>query len=130
MQVIKSESLNNILETVPIEKGMTCFVGSGGKTSLIRAIAYELAKTNKVIVSTSTKMNLPEEMPFIEGSIEPIRESLSKRNAVCVGTIISEEKFAAPKVSFHELLDLADFILVEADGAKHFPLKIPNRCNR
>lgn len=119
-------SKNSILDVVLVHKGLTCFVGSGGKTSLIRALAYDLSKTAKVIVATTTKMFPPEEMSFIDGGIEAVREILAKRNPVCTGVRTANGKIRAPISSFSDLCSLADYVLVEADGAKHFPLKIPN----
>ena len=37
-----------------IEKGVTAIIGSGGKTSLMYALAEELGEKNRVIVCTTT----------------------------------------------------------------------------
>ena len=44
---------------------------------------------------------------------------------MCVGKSDGGEKLTAPYVSIGDLESLADYVLVEADGAKRFPLKAP-----
>lgn len=46
-----------------------------------------------------------------------------KTKCVCVGTRTQEGKFTAPELAFEKLLPMADYILAEADGSKHLPLK-------
>ena len=52
-----------------------------------------------------------------------IRRTLKKTKCVCVGTRTQEGKFTAPELAFEKLLPMADYILAEADGSKHLPLK-------
>ena len=54
-----------ILEVLNIKKGLTSIIGSGGKTSLIYALAEELPAKSKVIICTSTKMYKPDNIPFV-----------------------------------------------------------------
>ena len=42
---------------------------------------------------------------------------------MCVASETAEGKLTAPALSFETLAQLADFVLVEADGAKRLPLK-------
>lgn len=99
-----------------IRPGVTAFIGSGGKTSLIAKLAQELPGT--VIVCTSTHIYPAASLPLIT---EPIAELPAKR--VCMGTMTENGKLTAPIQSFAELSALADYVLVEADGSKRLPLK-------
>ncbi|MFR2918534.1 MAG: hypothetical protein ACLTCF_06600, partial [Eggerthellaceae bacterium] len=46
-----------------IQPGFTAIIGGGGKTTLLRVLANELSAQARVIVSTSTKMMMPEWCP-------------------------------------------------------------------
>jgi len=127
MRIRYAEQSNTVLDAVPVEKGLTCFIGSGGKTTLIRAIAHELSIDRKVIITTTTKMYPPPEVPFCDGNATALSKYLTFGNAVCAGTRAAENKISVPRgVSFSECCRMADHVLCEADGAKHYPLKIPN----
>ena len=100
---------------VRIERGVTAFFGSGGKTTLIDRLAQEL--TGTVIVCTSTHIYPAKNLPFFQEIREKITENC------CVGTPTDHGKLTAPQQSFEELAALADYVLVEADGSKGLPLK-------
>ena len=99
-----------------LKRGVTAFIGSGGKTSLIARLCRELPGT--VIVCTTTHIYPAEGLPLIT---EPIT-ALPAR-CVCVGTPAEGGKLTAPIQPLEELSALADYVLVEADGSKRLPLK-------
>lgn len=103
-------------DALKIPCGITAVIGSGGKTSLILRLAQELCKQGKVIITTSTLIYPTAEFPVVE-------HIAAFDGCVCVGTPCENGKLKAPQQSFEELSALADFVLVEADGAKHLPLK-------
>lgn len=88
-------------------------------------LANELSAHARVIVATSTKMMTPEWCPaLIDPSLGEVQVALSCSPVVCVGSIQEETgKMAQSSLTFSELLSLADYVLVEADGAKMLPLK-------
>ena len=98
-----------------IERGVTAFIGSGGKTTLIDRLAREL--TGTVIVCTSTHIYPAKNLPFFAEIHGKITENC------CVGTPTDHGKLTAPRQSFEELAALADYVLVEADGSRGLPLK-------
>ena len=107
-----------------IQPGLTAIIGGGGKTTLLYALARELSQTARVIVCTTTHILLPEHLPCLtDGTETEIRRTLKKTKCVCVGTRTQEGKFTAPELAFEKLLPMADYILAEADGSKHLPLK-------
>ena len=104
---------------------MTAIIGGGGKSTLLHALADELSKHARVIVATSTKMYVPDWCPVLL-SAEPgdVESALATSSLVCVGSIHEPTgKLDTPRVAFSDLADIADYVLVEADGAKRLPLK-------
>ena len=99
-----------------IVRGVTAIIGSGGKTTLMYALAQELARLGSVIVTTTTHIRRPEHLPVSEW----VQDACG---IVCVGTPCENGKLSAPRQSMKELANLADYVLVEADGSAGKPLK-------
>ena len=109
------------------EKGVVSFVGGGGKTSLLFRFAEELhARGNRVIVSTSTHMFRPDHVPVLDDfDAEVLHGLLDDGQIVCVGKPVENGKITIPDTDFALISGLCDYLLVEADGAKRMPIKIP-----
>lgn len=132
--VKKGEICMKLFELLDIRPGVTALIGSGGKTSLLYHLAGELMrKGHKVVLTTTTHIRKPEQFPFAR-TAEEANAALATGDAVCVGTETEDGKLSAPDFDGWE--KLAEYVLVEADGAKMLPLKahaehepvIPNRC--
>ena len=106
-----------------IGRGVSALIGGGGKTTLLYTLAEELRKKGSVVLCTSTHIRVPEQYPLVTAGAEELRAALDTHGAVCAGTRADGGKLTAPPVSFEELAALADYVLVEADGAKGLPLK-------
>jgi len=130
------------------ERAFISFVGAGGKSTLFKRLAEEMAlkKSKRVILTTTTKMYALQLDPFvkkgrlIEGhNEETIRECIEKyfslkrkggRLAV-VGEKMEdkgEEKVSGPPLYWLDKWwedKLADYFLIEADGAAGRPVKAP-----
>ena len=104
---------------------MTAIIGGGGKSTLLHALADELSKHARVIVATSTKMYVPDWCPvLLSAELGDVESALATSPLVCVGSIHEPTgKLDAPRVAFSDLTGIADYVLVEADGAKKLPLK-------
>lgn len=102
-------------EALAIRPGVTAIIGSGGKTSLLYRLADELKDGGSVLVTTSTHILPPEHLPVYT-------RTERVRGVCCVGAPCGI-KLKAPEQSFEELAGLADFVLVEADGSAHLPIK-------
>lgn len=102
-------------QTLQIPKGITAIIGSGGKTSLMMTLARELSAS--VILCTTTRIYPPVGIP--------VRDRVSQRvdGVICVGTPAENGKLGSPFQDVRELAQYADYVLVEADGSKHLPLK-------
>lgn len=102
----------------------------GGEPSTRRPATKENAiveapRRAHVIVATSTKMFVPDWCPVLfDPTMDEVRLALSTHPIVCVGNIHGPTgKLDAPRMAFSELEAAADYLLVEADGAKMLPLK-------
>ena len=120
--------LTNSLVTICCNNVLSV-VGGGGKTSLIFRMMEELtAAGKKVLITTTTHMAYEPDRPFAEdGDMISIKQNLEEYGYTIAASLdrekhkigaLSEEKLKEIKV-------LADVILIEADGAKRLPLKVP-----
>ena len=113
-----------IAPLLQIGRGITALVGGGGKTTLMYTLAEELKSRGRVIICTSTKIRLPEQYLTLFGASEDDITAAFQTNAIlCVAEKTAEEKLCAPLLPFGTLAQLADYVIVEADGAKCLPLK-------
>lgn len=107
------------------------YVGAGGKTSSILEEMIRLHQMGKrVVITTTTRMKQPEKIP--EGTdrltehVKAAEKILQDGGVVWYGHPAEGRKFAGPyPEEWKKLYDLAETILVEADGSKRLPVKIP-----
>ena len=113
-------------------------VGGGGKTSLIHCLREELVTAGKkVMITTTTHMAYEPDSPFVrvgkgEKALDPkvqskCRELLANHHYVIAAGYEPETgKYSAiSEATIRQLARFCDVILVEADGSKHRPVKIP-----
>ena len=111
-------------EALDVRSGVTAIIGGGGKTTLMECLAAELAAQARVIVCTTTHIYPEQTMPCLISPTEAeVRAALARAGCVCVGSVSENGKFSVPELPFRTLCALAGYVLVEADGAKHLPLK-------
>lgn len=108
--------MNEFAEALQVRPGLTAIIGGGGKTTLLYRLARELEGRGSVIVTTSTHIFRPADLPFAltVGKVSGI---------LCVGTPCENGKLSAPRQSLRELTALAAHVLVEADGSAGRPVK-------
>ena len=114
-----------LAEILGVRKGVTAVIGGGGKTTLLRTLGEELARSGaRVILATTTKF-----LPFpgigtVPGGEREIAEVLGRAPLVCAAAPWGESgKLAESPVPMARLAALADYVLVEADGSAGLPLK-------
>ena len=113
-----------ISEFLNIRPGMTALIGGGGKTTLTETLSRELSGSGTVIVCTSTKIMEPDNIPLItDARRERIVNALKDSRVIYVGTKVGNGKLSAPEIGFDILKGLADYVIVEADGAHRLPIK-------
>lgn len=112
------------------EKALTvAFTGGGGKTSLIFCLAEKFSRQGKrVIVTTTTHMAWEPERPFAEAEDVSALCRLTEQYGY---VIAAHHKAGQPKISgpekgiLEKLPGFCDLLLVEADGSRRRPLKVP-----
>lgn len=113
-----------IASLLNVGRGVTAIVGAGGKTTLLYTLAEELRAAGSILLCTSTHIRRPEQYETVtEPEEDAIRAALSRHGVVCAGTPAENGKLTAPGLDFETLAGLADYVLVEADGAHRLPLK-------
>lgn len=102
-------------------------LGGGGKTTLLYEMAgFGVRNGQKVLVTTSTHLYRPPE----EWRDRTLKEVERKFQAGCAAIIGSDcrdpKKIAMPEEQLFETArKKADLTLIEADGTKHLPCKVP-----
>lgn len=111
-------------ELLEIQSGVTAVIGGGGKTTLLETLGKELsARGSSVLLCTTTKMYPYDKIPFVRTAKEMDRER-KQHLLLYAGTPMAESgKITAPQMSFADLMERFDYILVEADGSAQLPLK-------
>lgn len=108
-------------------KHIVSLVGAGGKTTLLYELA-EVCKENgmKTLVTTTTHLQRPKDSVWAHSLSDA--ETLWKQGEyVVVGEACKQEKICAPEpTALYAYMNAADIVLIEADGAKRMPCKVPN----
>ena len=95
--------------------------GAGGKTSYIKRLS-ESYKDKKVVITTTAKIFKPKK--YTE-NID--LHSFDNDNIIILGKEYDDKKLMyAGDNELKKAIDFADIVLIEADGAKYYPIKIPN----
>jgi probable selenium-dependent hydroxylase accessory protein YqeC len=111
------------------KKDVICFVGAGGKTTMMFRLAEELRPSSKVLVTTTTKIYVPpkDKYDFICNNSETLHKYIHmKENGIYVlGSGVNEEDkvLGLHEKQLDELAPHFDYILIEADGSKEKQLK-------
>lgn len=128
----------DLAERLEICPGVTAVIGGGGKTTLLRTLGEELARTRSVLLCTTTKIFPFPGLPCARDGAELERLRREFR-LLCAGRELpGTGKLTAPDVPMEQLAERFDYVLVEADGAARRPLKahaphepvIPAAANR
>ena len=133
----------NLASALKIEPGITAIIGSGGKSTLLRALGLELMRAGgRVLICTTTHMFPVAGVPW-DGSSRRLGAAPWKpgalhtpgctcevcaglaRGSICQAGVLDPEtgKLSAPAESLDQLAQRFDYVLAEADGSKRLPLK-------
>lgn len=133
----------NLASVLKIEPGITAIIGSGGKSTLLRALGLELMRGGgRVLLCTTTHMFPVAGVPW-DGSSRRLNGAPWKpgalhtpgctceacaglaRGSICQVGVLDPEtgKLSAPAESLDQLAQRFDYVLAEADGSKRLPLK-------
>ena len=133
----------NLASALKIEPGITAIIGSGGKSTLLRALGLELMRAGgRVLICTTTHMFPVAGVPW-DGSSRrlgavPWKPGAShvpgctceactgmSRGSICQTGSLDHQtgKLSSPAEPLDGLAQRFDFVLAEADGSKRLPLK-------
>ena len=101
-------------------------VGAGGKTTLMYALAEAFAGNGmNVLVTTTTHILRPEQRYWAENE-EKVKKLWQQGIYAVVGEPCENGKLkAVPEEKLSSYMQIADIVLMEADGAKRKPCKVP-----
>jgi len=102
-------------------------VGAGGKTTLLRHLAGEGQRLGlKTLVLTTTHMLRPKNYGILNNDGAAVQQALQEKGLAVVGLPGEEGKMTFCGAAFYaQICPWADLILVEADGARRKPVKVP-----
>ncbi len=124
-----SRTLTQLLDVRP---GVTALVGAGGKTTAMLTLAEELSKAGRRVIVTTTTHIFPPDAGRYGPVFSPedtagIAAALERTGlAVAAGPLDERGKLTGVSDAQVEgLLELAEYVLVEADGSRRLPCKTP-----
>ncbi|MCT8977544.1 selenium cofactor biosynthesis protein YqeC [Clostridium sp. CX1] len=119
--------LNKLLD---LNKGdIVSIVGAGGKTTLMFSLAEELRYSHKVLVTTTTKIYIPNKKLYDFTHMSKNENKLyinsKSKGTYLLGSSVNEEnKIIGVNFSYLDnIYQYFDYILIEADGSKKKPIK-------
>ena len=120
------EKLINEIEKTPGKK-IVSIVGAGGKTSLMYALASIYAsKKQKTLVTTTTHIWKPQD-ELIAKNMRELWGLWGQNRYAVVGEFVKNGKLKALSAEkLESFMQDAEVVLIEADGAKGLPCKVPN----
>ncbi|MFI3171647.1 MAG: selenium-dependent molybdenum cofactor biosynthesis protein YqeB [Eubacteriales bacterium] len=116
-----------ILRRLKGEKPIISIVGAGGKTTVMYDMAKLYAKEGfKVLVTTTTHIWEPP-YRYQAKNLREVHDVWHDKRYAVVGTPLESGKWGSlAKNELEKYIQCADIVLIEADGAKGKPCKIPN----
>ena len=118
--------MNNLDKIFNIEKNdIISITGAGGKTTLMFSLAQVLSKKSSVLLTTSTKIAIPESgFDKLYTSFNQYKKP-KKNEIVCLGELISH-KNKLRSIGYENLKNIVedfDYCIIEADGSRNLPIK-------
>lgn len=135
MAVFYTEGHSGIVETCKMaeafpflrESGhIVCLVGAGGKTSLLYEMAHFSASQGlKTLVTTTTHIVRPQNSVYAE-NWHQVERLWDRGFYAVIGSLAPGDKLSMlPEEMLFPWMDRADIVLIEADGSKRMPVKVP-----
>lgn len=128
----EGQRLRQFLELRRNQWDVVSFVGGGGKTTSIYYLAEELARDTmegdcpRVLVTTTTKMHLPEKGCLLfSPTVAQAERVFSCYPWITAGTCFGSKLGSLTESELSALVETAQITLVEADGSKGLPCKAP-----
>ena len=124
----RASSLFEALGLDEDEPAVISVVGGGGKTTTLHRLADEYVRVGKKVVAATTTHIQKEDEPWFlaDPSAEEVKESLERYGQTWVGTPVRGGRLGQMEDQlFSQILSWKIPVLIEADGARRHPMKIP-----
>ena len=125
---IQEVSIKTAFSFLAEGKHIVLFVGAGGKSSLIDAIAkWSSSQGKKVLVTTTTHIFRPQD-EFLAMNEKQLQEIWAAGHWAVIGATEEkdQQKLKMPEIDWmRQAMELSDLVLIEADGSKRLPCKVP-----
>ena len=114
--------MGKVKDELHLEPGIISIIGGGGKTTFLKSISKELF--GHKVLTTSTHF-FPFDDIFTSDftSKEQLAKALEAHPRLVAAQDIGEKKLIEPSLSMDEIAEVANWVLVEADGSRHLPFK-------
>lgn len=113
-----------LAELMNIQRGATAIIGGGGKTTMMYTLARELEHEHSVAIMTTTHIAVQQHMPtLLNPTEEDARLLIRKGRAVCIAKMGEEKKLCPSDIAVEKLCEMAEYVIIEADGSKGLPFK-------
>ena len=124
----KEVSIETAFSFLTEGKHIISFVGAGGKSSLIDAIAKWGSNQGKKVLMTTTTHIFRPQSEILAMNEKQLQEIWKMGHWAVIG--VTEEKqpqkLKMPDSDWmRQAMELADLVLIEADGSKRMPCKVP-----
>lgn len=131
-RLCKADSLRQALnledDSLRGRRPVVSAVGAGGKTTTLHRLAEEYVQAGIPAVVTTTTHIMKEDSPWFlsDVSAEQIKGALGRFGQVWIGTSVPGGKLGIlPEALLEEIAGWDVPLLIEADGARRMPLKVP-----
>lgn len=131
-RLCKADSLRQALnledDSLRGRRPVVSAVGAGGKTTMLHRLAEEYVQAGIPAVVTTTTHIMKEDSPWFlsDVSAEQIKGALGRFGQVWIGTSVPGGKLGIlPETLLNEIAGWDVPLLIEADGARRMPLKVP-----
>lgn len=108
------------------DASVVAIVGGGGKSSLMAALGREYHRLGiPTLMTTTTHIRIPENALYIGEDPAVLSNMLSLYGVMTVGTPIEDHRLGQSPL-LEQLPRIASRVVIEADGTRGLPLKVPN----
>lgn len=121
--------LLDVLGLREISSPVICAVGAGGKTSTLHRIADEYVCAGRKVCVVTTTHIIKEEQPYFlsDPTIKELEETMEIYGQVWAGVTAAGGKLQSlSQDMMSKVMGLGVPILIESDGARRLPVKVPD----
>ncbi len=127
-QLVERDTLLEALSLIGFKSPRIAAVGAGGKTTLLKELAaeYKISGQESVVITTTHMKNENTRQFLVNPSIQEILKIQEQEGYVFAGAEAPNGKIKIlPQEILNNVMELPCPVLIEADGARRLPVKMP-----